>query len=186
MIPNSGKRCPRCGSPHPLDAPHCQCGHHFRTQFTAPPVTQTQAFSVPTVVPGASPITPQRHWLAWWWYRNQRWVLLALVIAVLAGGLFKLATYPWFAGTYAHSSNPSSYMMINPDGSVTFLDVEANGVERENVGRWRLEGGLIAVEMTYMGTTYRTRYTARDGALVDTANAANVYVLTSSPGARRR
>ncbi len=34
------KQCPRCATPAPLDAPHCaQCGHQYRTVFTAPPAS---------------------------------------------------------------------------------------------------------------------------------------------------
>ena len=41
------KQCPKCQSPHHLDALWCPCGHQFKTRFV--PNDQTQAF-------GASPV----------------------------------------------------------------------------------------------------------------------------------
>ena len=49
------KQCPKCQSPHPLDALWCPCGHQFKTRFV--PNNQTQAFGAsPVGVPFSPPL----------------------------------------------------------------------------------------------------------------------------------
>lgn len=51
MPQGSYKICPQCQRSLPVNAPQCSgCGRRFSTQFTPPPVQQTQAYAPPPSV----------------------------------------------------------------------------------------------------------------------------------------
>lgn len=53
------KLCPRCQTPHALDATQCsQCGHLFRTQFQNMDLDRTQVVTPPMAYPLPTPLYP--------------------------------------------------------------------------------------------------------------------------------
>jgi len=120
----SGKLCPRCDLPWPLDAQTCTCGHIFRTQFTQTPINQTQAFTPQLMAsPYAPPVRP----------KSKKPVFAGvLALAVLAAGF----------GLNAWLSNPvnqiagrwrfedrrkESVMQFNRDGTALETDTTQTG-----------------------------------------------------------
>lgn len=92
------KICPRCRALAPLDAGFCgQCGHQYRTQFTAPPVVLPQAAPAYASAAFPDPVSAVPR-------RPLQWLAVAGIAALTFALVF------WFAGRRngAAPSAPSS------------------------------------------------------------------------------